>query len=274
MNLIGKILTLLILIMSVVFFSVAIMLGAAQRNWKEAATTQSQRAQSFQTLLQESKSKAGEKQKFLESEKTARALQLSQLESQIAVFKQQLVQKESELRAETVASSERLARLEQASARLDQQDTDLKAIKSRNSELVDELANTFAKVKNLTNETFELKTTNSSLELLVADLNENIALKTKVMNRMGLDDNQLTAGIVPRIQSIVAEVGTDGQFFAIRAGSDDGLRKGHQLDIYRNDRYIGKGVITKVEPSLSVLQTVAGFMQGQVAEGDHVTSEL
>jgi predicted nucleic acid-binding Zn-ribbon protein len=274
MNLIGKILTLLILIASVCFLFVAIMLGAAQRNWKQEAAALQKRAEAATSLLQASKSKAGQKQKLLESEKTARALQLSQLESQVAVFRAQLNEKEKELRSETIASQDRLARLEQAEARLASQDAELATTKKRNNELVDQLANTYSSVKDLTNLNFEQKTKLTTLEELVSDLNESISIKTKVMNTNGLSDQSLTDGIVPRISSVVAQVGETGEFFAIRVGSDDGLREGHQLDVYRNDRYIGKGVITKVQPNLSVLQTVKGFMQGTVAEGDNVTSEL
>ena len=273
MNLIGKILTLLILIMSIFFFVVAIMLGAAQRNWKQEATEATSRAQAATALLDEAKSKSGEKQRLLEAEKTARALQLSQLESQIATFRAQLQEKESQLRDETVASQERLARLKEAEARLAQQDSELGSVKTRNSKLVDELADKFARVTNLTNEQSELETRAGVQEELIADLNESIAVKTKVMTVNGLDDQALTADIVPSIDAVVAETGNHG-FFVVSIGADDGIREGHTMDIYRGDRFIGKATVYKVQPNMAVFRTIDGFMQDNVAEGDHVTSKL
>jgi hypothetical protein len=58
------------------------------------------------------------------------------------------------------------------------------------------------------------------------------------------------------------------------AGQDDGLRKGHELDIYRSNRYVGTGKVLEAENNQSVLQVVKGLMNDIVREGDNVSTKL
>lgn len=274
MNLMGKILTLLIFFMSICFLVVAVMVGAAHQNWQQAAADSKARADVAEAQLNEIRNQSGNKQKLLAAEKFSRAMQLAQLESQLKVAQEAFEEKEEILRKEIETSSQRLAALDQAEKRLAQQDAEVADLKSRNSKLIDEIAQKFAMVQNLTNEKFELTNQLSTLDELNKDLSENLAVKQRVMEANGLDDTALTDHIPPRLDALVLRINEAGNLVAISAGTDDGLRQGHVLDIYRGDRFVGKATVKRADHDVSVAETNKDFMQDRVREGDHVTSKF
>jgi myosin heavy subunit len=272
MNLLGKILTLLILVMSIFFLAIALMTSAAHRNWKVAASSLQSDYQAIQQQLTATKTSTLEKEQFIQAEKVARAQQLAQLESQLAVYRNEIDSLSKQVSEETILSKERLARLEQAEARASQLDKENKGLSERNVTLSKEVATSYEKLTDFTNKTFELNTRIEQLTTLNEDISGALAKRKKVMDRMGLNENELVKDIVPLINAVV--VRTQGDLFAIAAGTDDGLREGHVLDIYRGDKFVGRGVVKNVEHNLAVLGTLSAFMQANVQEGDDVTSKF
>ena len=273
-NLIGKALILLILLMSVFFFAAALMVGAAQRNWKAEVVALQSRAEAAERQVNDAKASTTDQQKTIEREKVARAQQLANLFSQNRQISQQLDERNKVLKAEIESNQERLARLREAEARLAQQDTELAAVKQLNTELKNSLRDQFSKVKDLTQESFDQQTKLDILNMTVGDLNASLAKKTRVMNALGVDDGFETSGIVPNLTAVIAEIGESRTTFAIKLGTDDGIRVGHDFDIYRANRYIGRGQVTLVRQDVAVLKVIEGLTQSPIQEGDYVTSEL
>jgi len=274
MNLMGKIFTLLIFFMSICFLVIAVMVGASHRNWKEQATVNKAEAEKFRIAADSAKAKQGEMDKTLAAERAARAMQLAQLESQLRISIDQFTQKEAQLKEELVISQERLRRMEQAEARLAQQDAEVSDLKSANSQLAADIAEKFSLVRSLTNQRYDLQNQLDALQGLNKDLSADIAVRTKVMNHIGADKNMLTRDIVPKLDGVVTKTDDSAELVAIGLGTDDGLRIGHQMDVYRGDKYIGKVTVTKTDFNVSVARTIKDFMQDNVREGDHVTSRF
>lgn len=274
MNLMGKIFTLLIFFMSICFLVIAVMVGASHRNWKAAASTNKARADQAQKVADAVRNQTGEKEKLLAAERVSRALQLAQLESQLKVATDKFKSKEAELRDEVVQSTERLRRMEQAEERLTQQDTEVARLKADNAKLAADIADKFSLVRSLTNEGFELKNRIDALEGLNQDLSANLVQKQKVMVRNGLTDDSLTDHIVPKLDGIVTKIADSNDMIAFGLGTDDGLRTGHEMDVYRGDRYIGKVTVVKSDFNVSVARVNKDFMQDRIREGDHVTSRF
>jgi len=273
-NLIGKALILLILLMSVFFFASALMVGAAQRNWKAEVSELRSRAEGAERQVNNAKDSTKEQQKAIEREKVARAQQLANLFSQNRQISQQLDERNKVLKAEIESNQERLARLREAEARLAQQDKELAATKQLSTDLKNSLRDQFTKVKNLTQESFEQQTKIDSLKQMNEDLTASLTKKSKVMDALGIDDEYRTKDIVPKLTATIAEIGESRTTFAIKLGSDDGVRVGHRFDIYRGSRFIGRAEVTKVRQDIAVLKVIDGFMQSPITEGDYVTSEL
>jgi len=274
MNPIGKILTLLILLMSIFFFAAALMVGAAHRNWKEEATKYEGEAQTFLRQLNDAKNSTGIQKQVIEREKVSRAQQIAVLASQVKQLENQLEERNDLLREEIETSQSRLDRMREAVAKVSQLDTELNTVKQRNKDLVDNIASQFEQVQNLTQENFDQQNQISSLTEMVSDLTANVAKKSKVMRALGADDDFMTRDIVPRVSGNVVGTQARGDYFVISLGSDDGLRVGHEFDIYRGDRYIGRAQVTRVEADLATLKIQRGFMKDVVREGDRVTSEF
>lgn len=273
-NLIGNALTVLILLMSCFFFAAALMVGAAQRNWKAEVAALTTRAEAAERQVNDAKNATKEQLMLIEREKVARAQQLGNLFSQTRQLNEQLKERNEVLRGEIQSNQERLTRLREAEARLAAQDKELAAVKQLNTDLKNNIADQFAKVKNLTQETFEQQTKIDLLTQTVGDLNASLAVRTKIMNAEGLDVFQRVSHIVPKLTSTIAEIGTDRKTFAIKLGSDDGVRVGHQFDIYRGNRFIARAEVTKVREDVAVMKLLDGFTQSPIKEGDYVTSEL
>jgi small-conductance mechanosensitive channel len=274
MNLMGKIFTLLIFFMSICFLVIAVMVGASHRNWKVQATVNKAEADKFRIAADSAKTKTGEMDKKLAAERAARAAQLAMLESQLKISIDQYNQKETQLKEELVISQERLRRMEQAEARLAQQDAEVSDLKSSNAKLAADIADKFSLVRSLTNQRYELQNQLDALQGLNKDLSADIAVRTKVMNHIGADKNMLTRHIVPKLDGVVTKTDDTAELVAIGLGTDDGLRIGHQMDVYRGDKYIGKVTVTKTDFNVSVARIIKDFMQDNVREGDHVTSRF
>ena len=84
----------------------------------------------------------------------------------------------------------------------------------------------------------------------------------------------MVASIPPKIEAVVTAVGDNNATFAVAIGSDDGLRRGHEMDIYRSNRHVGRGVVVLAQNNRSVLSIVKGMMNDIVREGDNVTTKL
>jgi multidrug efflux pump subunit AcrA (membrane-fusion protein) len=272
-NLIGNALTVLILLMSCFFFAAALMVGAAQRNWKAEVADVTSRLQAAERQVNEAKSSSKNKEMTIEREKVARALKIANLNSQLRQIDEQLDDRNKVLKAEIEFSQERLARLREAEARLAQQDKELEEIKARNTELKNDLSEQYLKVQNLTQKSFEQKTQIDSLDQSVADLMASLAVKEKIMFSVGLDDNYLVKDIEPKLTATVVKIGKKNTF-AIKLGKDDGVRIDHEFDIYRGNRFIGRAIVVDVNNDAAVLKPINGFLQSPIQEGDYVTSEF
>ena len=272
MNLMGKILTLLIFFLSICFLVIAVMVGAAHRNWKQMANDNKQAADRAKLLLDSAKTQTNETKKLLESHRVASQLQIAQLQSQLTQAVQNRDAKEKQLAEEQVKSQARLDELQVAQARLTEQDAEVKDLRGKNKTLIDDVATQRKSVVNLTNQLFESKGRVSELETFKEDMSSQLARQIKVLKANGLTENSLVDHIPPQVNGKVADVREN--FIAISLGTDDGIRPGHVVDIFRDDRFIGKAVVTKAEYNMSAARLDPSFLQTPVEKGDNVTTKL
>ena len=274
-NLVGNTLTLLILLMSCFFFAAALIVGAAQRNWKNAVAELTQRAETAERQVDDAKSKTGVQLKSIEREKVARAQQLANLFSEKRQSQDALEEESKLLKAAVEENQANQARLREAAARNLQLMNELEAEQTENTQLKNNITEQFAKVKDLTQESFEQQTKIDRLELMLADLSADNAAKLKVMNLLGVTNEYVNKDIVPKLTATVAEIGQSRDTFAIKLGSDDGIRLNHEFDVYRGGgRYIGRARATLVKQDVAVLKSIRGLMKSNVQEGDYVTSKF
>ena len=272
MNLMGKIFTLLILILSIAFLVVAVMVGASHRNWKQAAEVASTKAQGLQNQIAAAKKTSTDKEKKLKAERVSRAYQISQLNSQLSVAKKLRDDVQTQLRDELVISQQRLESLKKAEQRLAELDQTVAQLKAQNTQFIDDVAKAKTQVVTKTNELYKVEGQKAELEQLVRDLNSQVANKTRVMKALGIRDDQLVADIEPKVDGVVT--GVRENVIVISLGGDDGIRKDHVVDIFRENQYVGKAKVVRTRHDSAAARILPEFQTATVREGDHVTTKL
>ena len=274
MNLMGKIFTFMIFLMSTVFLVVSIMVGASDRAWKEEAQAMQTRARNATSSIDLLKNETAGLEKTLASEMVSRAQQIANLQSQKNLAQEALAEKATQFNEEQKKAQEFARELKNANERLTAQDIQLADLKKNNQELVDDISVQFAENGNIEKLLFEKTAKLEQLLRKEADMAAQLAKLQKVMKARGLGENDLVASIPPKIEGVVTAVGDNNSTFAVAIGSDDGLRRGHEMDIYRSNRHVGRGVVVLAQNNRSVLSIVKGMMNDIVREGDNVTTKL
>lgn len=91
------------------------------------------------------------------------------------------------------------------------------------------------------------------------------------------DERTLLRENPPDIQGVVTEADTQGKHIQISVGSDDGLRKGHRLHIFRlkpEGKYLGQIELIEVDSDKSVGRIVPTLKRGNIQEGDRVSNRI
>jgi hypothetical protein len=91
---------------------------------------------------------------------------------------------------------------------------------------------------------------------------------SSVLNSNGLDEFSNITLVTPDVDGIVTDVAMD--MLQISLGYDDGLREGHELDVFRGANYLGRIVIRKITPSSAVGEIILKYRRGEIKKGDRV----
>ncbi|MBC7852501.1 MAG: hypothetical protein IAF94_03610 [Pirellulaceae bacterium] len=281
MTLVGKIFTVLIFIMSLVFMSFAVMVFATHQNWRDLVkSTDSSKPGLEQKLLNTTAVLNANKQ---EHERTKQQLALEQ-----ASRRQALAALQTRLTAAEKNESDLTKQFNDATAALNEASEASKIAQNRLLALETEIAKLrketqiaqldrdmqFSKVVELTDRLNQDEVKRQALEDRANQLNLQLAQMSMVMKHHGLDVNSLVSSLEPiNLTGLVLVVG-DKDLVEISVGKDDGLREGHVMEIYRGDTYIGQIRIMKVAPDRAVGQLNKDLKRGQVRKGDHVTTKF
>ena len=280
MTILGKFFTALVFVMSIAFMSFAVMVFVAHRNWREYATNTNPSKPGLKEQLEQRKNevktlnqKLQEMQNTLAAEQAARRQALAGVQTKLARVEKDLQAKEKELTelignhalaATSLASNtERMSKLSE------------EVVMNR-----DELTQTrldrdsqFGKVVALNDSLNQAKGLGGRLEERSKQLAGQITQLTHILKVHGVAMEYPPKDKPPQIEGKIAKIGTS-DLVEITIGHDDGLKQGHQLDIYRGTKYVGRLVIRKTTPDSAVGQLIKDQMRDQAREGDNVSTKL
>ena len=99
---------------------------------------------------------------------------------------------------------------------------------------------------------------------------------TTAMRENGLNPATEPGAVVPQVDGFVSQVRRtpSGQLVEVTIGADDGLKPGHTLQVYRGGKYLGRLDIVETSPDKSVGRVDRRFQEGQIQEGDRVSTRL
>jgi hypothetical protein len=271
MTLAGKIITGLILVLSIIFLTIGVMVNASHQAWKEKALANKTIIETLQREKQAIMAEIARKDREIQTEKVARVLRIQQLESQLQLAQRDQEQLRVELGAQITKASENQAIAKQNEERLAEQDGIIDGLQTQLRTLTEDIASQREKVVAMTNQIFELEGEKRSLETTRDGLAAQNATMSKVLKKNGLTETDLTDHIPPAIEGRVVSVSDNT--IALSIGTDDGMRIGHTVDIYRGDRYVGTAQITDADENRSAARIDPNLTRFAVQSGDRVTTK-
>lgn len=270
MTLVGKILTVLILLLSLIFLWIGITINASHQNWQAKARENKVIADRYYDQIVAQQAEISKKDTLIETEKVQRAFRIAQLETQLQLeqsvvdqLRQNLGQKEEEARRNAEIARE-------TEARLAEQDKNVADLQARNRNLTEYVAKSREKMIENANLLFELEGELRQLQAMRDGLAAQNAQMAKVMFKHDLSPTDLTDHIPPAIEGTVVAVTNDT--IALSLGTDDGILKGHKVDIFRGNRFVGTAEVTVADPNKAAARIDRNLTKFAVETGDRVTT--
>lgn len=275
MTLLGKIFTALIFITSIVCLTLAVIVGGTHQNWVQAANDARDKVSDLQQAVDAAKQEREDLENKIQRERVARAMVIQQLEVKKELNRRRLEEKEAELQAQTQISQEALSQLNTAEDRLKELDDQNENLKTENIALRTGLHDNITEVVTLTDQNHQLEAKLINQEERFAQITDELARASRVLTSNGLTTESLTDHIVPEVEGFIT--GVSQKFpgvIEINIGAQDGLRKGHEMEVVRDGEYLGRVKITQTSPNQAIGQLIDDLTRGPIKEGDRVTSKF
>ena len=105
-----------------------------------------------------------------------------------------------------------------------------------------------------------------------AQLEKQVANARLLLKQSGLSIDSLPKDRVASMSGVVVAVADDS--VEVSLGGDDGVQMGHELEIYRNDQYLGRVRVVSVKPDKAIAVIIKAFLRGTIQRGDRVATRL
>jgi len=291
MNLVGKILTVFILVMSIFFCACAVMVYATHKNWREVVMRPRQETASgkpaglmFQLEdekkhYDELKAEKDDLDARLTAEKDAAVQALAKLSNEYDQLKLEIAQLKKDRDQSDQERREALAQMANTEQRLAamrkeiEGDAQTPGLRKEILQAQTEREQYFNEVVRLKVEKHqavnELKRLRDYQVVLRQDLDKAVA----VLRKFDLKpEPELYRDQPPLVDGVV--LATPGKYVEVSIGKDEGLLKGHKLEVYRPTGYVGRIEVVKTDVDKSVCQVVPGYLKSRIQPNDSVTSRL
>lgn len=273
MTLLGKILTVCILIASIFLMFFGMTVYGLHRNWKADYDALNQRLTTATADNQALTSKYEEQISQLNAEKEATLQEVRKLETardEVMAQNATIQSEVDDLRSERAAAVATVAATEENNDRLTDEVVALRGT-AREAQQARDAA--FAKTLEATSELHttagELQTVRERTEQLLSQLARAVGALRE--NNIDPDAEVITKANGDIISTRRAD---GGQLIEFTIGYDDGIRAKQTVEVYRGEKYLGRAVVLKTDPDRSVARILREFQQGQIQQGDNVTTKL
>jgi hypothetical protein len=282
MTLVGKIFTVLIFVMSICFMTASVMVFATHKNWKDYATSAvpvngkvglEKQLADLKVLEQQLKDELERLKRRLEEERVARRAVVGSLYART-------VKAETELSAKQREYDQLIADLTVATEATKLTQMRLLALETEISKTRETLRDTRADLDDKFNKVVELNDQLNQALALRTNLSERnnqfaqqITRMKLVMDMNGLTIDSPVAYLAPKVTGVVLAVNAS-DLIEVSIGSDDGLKPGHVMQVYRGNQYLGQITIRSTGPDRAVGQIDKTLQRGKIQKGDNVTTKL
>ncbi|MCS7236863.1 MAG: hypothetical protein NZ899_01170 [Thermoguttaceae bacterium] len=300
MNLVGKILIVLIFVMSLVFSTMVVAVYSTHTNWRDVVMRPADQVgpgkelglryqlENERQLVKQLQDKIETLTKQLNAEKLAYQQAVAKLETENARLADeldqlkrthaQLVEENNRALASLAALQEETASLRaeveggvvggqkvvglREEIRLVQKDRDAQF--ERVVKLTDDLNQTLQQLETLREQSTRLA--------------QELANAQSVLRKFGLKPQpELYQDVPPEVEGVVLATTAAGHV-EISIGSDDGLVKGHKLEVYRfsadQAMYLGRIEVLDTAPDRAVCRIIPEYRKGEMQRGDRVAAKI
>ena len=271
-NVIGKIFVFAVFVMSLMLMSFAVAIYSSHINWQEVAK---QKQEELDKLTASKKSLEDENKRLTANVGKSEAAR----DQVVAKFQSALIEKDKELTSLKAARDEKLEDMQTKIAELATVEEDLtqarEDVKKLRVEINEKQLKVDSQVDRAAQLAAQLHEKESFLEIATerkSQLEKQVSQARILLKQNGLSLDSLPKDRVPTINGVVMAVADDS--IEVSLGFDDGLQKGHQIEVYRNDEYLGRAIVKSVKPDRAIAVLVREYSRGIVQRGDKVTTRL
>ena len=277
MTLLGKAFTVVIFLLSAVFMVLALAVNASHRNWRDVVLGDNGLKNDIEKIsrvneqLRDSKDRI---QADLDREQAARRTALAALQTQVDTLQDKLETSENEV-VSLRSDNSTLVQLDESRA------AELQRLTDSNIALRDQIRTEqqdrdtlFTETLTLTDQMNTLRGFKQELEVRNQQLIAQATRYKEVMTSKGIDVNEPLDGAPPDRNGNILQIDRPTSLVLVSIGYDEGLRKGHLLEVTRNGRYMGKLKVRNTEPDRSVAEILDDYSEGILKEGDRVDTTI
>ncbi len=282
MNLVGKIFVVLIFVMSLVFMSFVVAVYATHTNWKEVVTAPETgldaQLKTAKQQSQELKDQLTKLEGELAKETTSKREALAKLETENDELRRERDRLEKELADLQVRQREAIAAMDATQKSLANLRQEVDALRTNIQTAQKERETAFTELVKTTDQLHQTANELTVLKARNVQLSEQLADAVAVLNKHDLKPiPALYEGVPDDVKGLVAAVTGNGMM-ELSIGSDDGLQKGHKLEVYRKadgqSKYLGRIEIVQTQPDKAAAKVLPEYQQGAIQAGDRVAARL
>ncbi len=294
MNLVGKIFTVVILVLCLVFMALAMAVYTAQRDWRKVVMLsqddlnkpenvgkplglkyQLEQAKSENENLRNDKERL---QREYAAERAARQQSLSRLTTELGIAQKDRKSLEAARADLEKDKRDSVAAMSATQKNLNAMQGERDRLRTALVEAQQDRDKHFGRVVEVTDELNQATNEKELLRKRTLELAKDLKKADDALRYNGLDKNSdYQSKMPPKLDAIVTSVNGDG-LIEISLGSDAGLREGHQLEVYRTgggeSTYVGRVKVVRTDPSKSVCTIDPNFQNSNVMVNDRVASKI
>ena len=197
--------------------------------------------------------------------------ELAQLNSRLNELQTTVRSQEELLNNEKRAATTALAQVETLSNRVEELDGNIADLEAENTRLTTAISDTMEQIIATRNQNFGLQGSLVNETEKAESLERLVAKSARAMATAGIDLEAPTAHIAPMVDGEITEASKE--FVVLSIGVDDGLRVGHELDVFRGTKFVGKVKITGMNKGNRAVAQVT-LDRSRIQIGDSVTTKL
>lgn len=278
MTLLGKVLTVLILVMSIVFMAFAVVVYATHTNWRDKVTGPNgldAQVQSWRDKNQQLQVELERAKGTLAREQAARRFVIASLRTKLEDAEAALRDRVKEFEDLQGAHADLTQANQTASMTLARLQTEVGDLRSQLMNAIDDRTVEFNEVVRLTDAMNSLQGVRDVLE---SRNNQLVAQNTRFkghLDSLGVRaEDPIPDEPTKPLFGMVTDV-SDGNLIEISLGSDDGIRENHQLYVYRGDTYLGRVIIRSTSADFALGEIVKEYNKSVlIRKGDSVATKL